>query len=720
MEQRNLLLAVVLSVAILLSFQFLFEKPLVEPENAAQQQTAQPQTVAPPGSPPLAGAPPVAAPQVTAPGGAAPSVPVVGGAAGPEIPKRDNIIKATTRVELSSRRLHGSVAVKGARIDDLTLADYRETIDETSPEITLLSPSRAPNPYFASFGWASATPGVAVPGPETVWRANRTKFGPANPLTLSWNNGQGLTFEQMIAIDRNYMFTVTQRVRNAGEQPVVLYPYGLVSRTGTPEVTRFFILHEGLIGVFEDTLSEVDYDDLQDEDGSIADGCRSDARFATLPAAARPPEKGTIEKCTTGGWIGITDKYWLTALIPDQKSAVGTRFKYWLENKEDKYQVDFLGTPQTLKPGAAIEATSRLFAGAKEVRLLESYQEDLGIARFELAVDWGWLWFLTQPIFKALSFFNGFLGNFGLAILLLTVLIKLAFFPLANKSYRAMSRLKKLQPKMVEIRETFKDDRVRQNQEMMGLYKKQNANPMAGCFPILIQIPVFFSLYKVLFVTIEMRHAPFFGWIHDLSAPDPLGLLTAFGLIQWNVPEMLDIVNIGIWPIIMGGSMFLQQRLNPQPADPTQAKIFMMLPIVFTFLLGRFPAGLVIYWAWNNLLSIAQQWVIMRRMGVTASGQSTTPTGGGPGKLFAGLGAAGGRGTAKAAPKGTARGGGTAKAAPKGTAGSGGTAKAAPKGAAQDTTQGATGGAPKRAKPATKPGKKKGSGKRKRARRKAS
>ena len=400
------------------------------------------------------------------------------------------------------------------------------------------------------------------------------------------------------------MFKVTQRVTNRGERSVALRPYGLISRTDTPDVFGFWILHEGLLGVFGETLKEVDYDDVSDADD------------------------GKIAQTSVGGWIGITDKYWLAALIPDQKASIASRFVHTLQDRRDKYQVDTLGDQQIVQPGETIEVSERLFAGAKEVRLLDAYEEDLGIVNFDLAVDFGWFYFLTKPIFYVLEYFNRMIGNFGVAILLLTVLIKIAFFPLANKSYRAMSRLKKLQPEMMKIRDRFKEDRQRQNQEMMALYKKENANPVSGCFPILIQIPVFFALYKVLFVSIEMRHAPFFGWIQDLSAPDPLGILTAFGLIEWSIPEILQIANIGIWPLIMGGTMYLQQKLNPQPADPTQAKIFLMLPIVFTFMLGQFPAGLVIYWAWNNLLSIAQQWIIMRQMGVTMSGQTVALPGG--------------------------------------------------------------------------------------------
>ena len=595
MEQRNLILAIVLSVTILLGFQFLIETPRIERERTQQASEAAktPQTdVIVPASPtpPAAPANSIPSGSVNIPGspGMSTAAPIAAG------PSRAQIMGAFKRIKIATPRLRGSVTLRGARLDDLVLADYRETVDDDSDNITLLSPSGAPNPYYAQFGWVAIDHNVKVPGPDTVWSANHARLTARNPVTLTWGNGQGQVFTQVISIDQHFMFTVGQSVRNSGAKAVAVRPYGLISRTGTPEISGFFILHEGLLGVFNETLAEVDYDDLQ--------------------------EDGKVEQNSTGGWIGITDKFWLTALIPDQKTTTDSRFLHGKQGEKDKYQVDFLGPTQSIAPGSSATASNKLFAGAKEVRLLDGYREDLGIVRFDLAVDWGWLWFLTKPIFQALIYFNNFIGNFGLAIMLLTVLIKLAFFPLANKSYRAMSRMKKLQPLMTEIREQYGDDKQRQQQEMMALYKRENANPMAGCFPILIQIPVFFALYKVLFVTIEMRHAPFFGWIQDLSAPDPLALLTVFGLVQWDVPEILEIVNIGIWPIIMGLTMFLQQKLNPQPADATQAKIFMMLPIVFTFLLGRFPAGLVIYWAWNNLLSITQQWVIMRRMGVSASG----------------------------------------------------------------------------------------------------
>ncbi len=588
MEQRNLLFAIVFSVGILLAYQFLFEAPRLERERATQEAEQARREAAGEVMPEKA------APEIARPPGGRGAAPMARGAA-----EAADTAVPDPRIDIRSRRLEGSISLRGARIDDLLLTQYRETLAETSPQIALFSPPGRKNPYFAQFGWVPSSSGVAAPSLDTVWQATGRALSPDRPLVLSWDNGAGLVFTQEIALDADYMFTVTQRVINRGGTAVDLRPYGLISRAGTPDTLGFWILHEGLLGVFSDTLKEIDYDDIQDE--------------------------GTIGQTSRGGWIGITDKYWLAALVPDQKATIASRFNHTLQGETDKYQVDTLGERLTVGPGGSAEVTHRLFAGAKEVRLLDAYEEKLGIARFDLAVDFGWFYFLTKPIFYVLEYFNRQIGNFGLAILLLTVLIKIAFFPLANKSYRSMSRLKKLQPMMMEIRDRFKDDRVRQNQEMMALYKKENANPISGCFPILIQIPVFFALYKVLFVSIEMRHAPFYGWIHDLSAPDPLGILTVFGLIDWSVPEILQIANIGIWPLIMGGSMYLQQKLNPQPADPTQAKIFLMLPIVFTFMLGQFPAGLVIYWAWNNLLSIGQQWLIMRSMGVTVSGQTTIP-----------------------------------------------------------------------------------------------
>ena len=625
MDQRNLIAAIAFSVAILLGWQVFIEAPRIEQEQARRQAEAAREAERGDAAPPPAG---VAPPAAQAPPAAA-GAPVAGAPApAAQAPSREDVIGAAPRVRIRTDRVTGSLRLRGALIDDLTLTGYRQRVEEDSPRIVLLSPPDTELPYFARFGWVAATPGLEVPGPETVWRADRAELTPERPVTLTWTNPAGVEFSQVISIDRDFMFSVVQRVRNNGAGTVSASPYGLISMTGTPETSGFWILHEGLIGVFDNQLKEVDYDDVQDEDD------------------------GQVRIATTGGWLGITAKYFATALIPDQKAANTSRFVHSAPQRTDKYQADFLAAALTVAPGEAAEFPARLFAGAKEVRLLDAYEEELGIPRFDRMVDFGWFYFLTKPIFYVIEYFYRMLGNFGLAILLLTVIIKIFFFPLANKSYRSMSRLKTLQPKMMEIRERFKEDRQRQQQAMMELYKKEGANPMSGCFPILIQIPVFFALYKVLFVTIEMRHAPFFGWIQDLSAPDPLGILTLFGIFPWNVPQELIIVNIGIWPIIMGATMYLQQKLNPQPADPMQQKIFMLLPIVFTFLLGSFPAGLVIYWAWNNLLSIAQQWLIMRQMGVKASGelvsasQPTPPPRGGRGK---------GAEAAKEAPKETAR-----------------------------------------------------------------
>ena len=429
---------------------------------------------------------------------------------------------------------------------------------------------------------------LKVPDSKTVWQADHPSVQPSRPLTLSWDNGQGVRFIQVIEIDDNFMMTVTQRVENSSTQAISTHPYGRIARTHTPDTLGFYILHEGPLAVFNDTLKEVDYDDLQE---GPADATKS-----------------------TGGWIGITDKYWLAALIPDQKEPYTGTFRYSQPNKQDTYQADFMTqAPQVIAPGATAQTVSHIFVGAKEVNLLDRYEVQLGIARFDLAVDFGWFYFLTKPLFFVLDYFFKMLGNFGLAILLLTVCVKAIFFPLANKSYKSMSKMKALQPEMTKLKERHGGDRTKMNQEMMALYKKEKVNPASGCLPIMLQIPVFFALYKVMFVTIEMRHQPFFGWIHDLSAPDPMYLVTLFGAIPWDPPQFLL---IGIWPVFMGISMYAQQLLNPQPADPVQAKIFLFMPLFFTFLLGSFPAGLVIYWTWNNLLSVTQQYIIMKRMGV--------------------------------------------------------------------------------------------------------
>ena len=588
MDQKNLLLAIVLSVVILIGFQFVFEKirpptPPPVPKPAATAPTTAPSPAAPtaPGTNTPAAVPNAAAPALTAPA-----------------ETRSEALAQEPRVKVDTPRLHGSINLMGGRIDDLTLANYHETVDPKSPEVVLLWPSGTADPYFADFGWipANASDQVKLPGPDTKWAASQEPLTPDHPVTLTWDNGAGLVFTRTIAVDRNYMFTVTDAVKNGGSAPVALKPYALVSRTGLPVGTAYYILHEGLAGYL---------------DGHVFGG-GGGVLWLQDPdtyTALKPDEPRNYT--STGGWFGFTDKYWLTAFVPDQKETIGARFIHTVQGDTNRFQADYVGPAVTAAAGATASSSTRFFAGAKEVDLLDQYR-DQGIPKFDLAIDWGLYYFITKPIFFTLRFFHGILGNFGLAILALTFLIKLAFFPLANKSYAAMSKMKLLQPEMQKIRERFPDDKQRQQQETMALYKKVGANPMAGCLPIVIQIPVFFSLYKVLFVTIEMRHAPFFGWIHDLSAPDPTSFANLFGLLPFAPPAILA---IGAWPLIMGVTMFLQQKLNPQPVDPVQARMFMFLPIMFTYMLSGFPAGLVIYWAWNNLLSIAQQWAIMHRAG---------------------------------------------------------------------------------------------------------
>ncbi len=569
MEQRNLLIAIVLSVAILIAFQFAYERffPPAPPTGRPPAGAHAPAAVSP-AAPRAPGLP--AAPSVTAK---------------PET--RAAVPANAPHIAIDTPALHGAIALEGARFDKLTLARYHVSASAKSPEVVLLHPGGTAHAYLAEFGWTASRPGIKLPGPDTPWQpVTRGPLTPTHPVTLSWDNGEGLVFSQTIGVDKNYMFSVHESVRNAGKTPVTLTPYGLISRAGTPPVSPSWILHEGPIGYLGGSL-------------------RDSLQYTAL--APGKPDTFT----STGGWLGFTDKYWLTSLIPPQNEKIEASFTKTVTEGVNHYQADFLGSPVTIAPGTTGTASSRFFAGAKEVDLLDAYTTS-GIPRFDRAIDFGWFYFLTKPIFLILGLFKHALGNFGLAILLFTLMVKLLFFPLANKSYKAMSRMKLLQPEIQKLRERFPDDKARQQQEMMALYKRVGANPLAGCLPIVIQIPVFYSLYKVLYVTIEMRHAPFFGWIHDLSAPDPTSFFNLFGLLPFAPPPFLL---IGAWPIIMGVTMFLQQKLNPQPVDPVQARMFMVLPFVFTWMLAAFPAGLVIYWAWNNTLSIAQQWAIMHRQG---------------------------------------------------------------------------------------------------------
>lgn len=584
-NNRNFLLAIVLSIGVLLGWNYFFAVPqpdqVQKPAEQSQQTAPGTPPAAPTPQPSASGAPPQPAAQAPAPGVA----PAPAGAS------REAALRGSTRIPVATPRLKGSIALKGARIDDLILKDYRITAEPGSENVTLFSPSGANDAYYAEHGWVSdGSTKVNLPTSNTEWTTQSSgSLKPGSPLTLAWDNGENLIFKRIISVDENYMFTVRQEVENRTGNPIRLYPYALISRHGTPDVQSFYILHEGLVGVLgEQGLQEIDYEDAIED-------------------------KRIKFKAQIGGWLGITDKYWASVIIPNQQARYQGHFSGTIKAGKESYQADYLLDPVTVQPGATGKVESQLFAGAKETFVIDEYAERYKIDRFDLLIDWGWFYFLTKPLFFAIDYFFKLVGNFGLSILIVTVLIKLALFPLANKSYASMSKMKKLQPEMTKLKERYKDDKTRQQQALMDLYKKEKVNPASGCLPILVQIPVFFALYKVLFVTIEMRHAPFYGWIKDLSAPDPTTMFNLFGLIPWDPPTFLM---IGIWPLIMGLTMFVQMRLNPAPPDPIQAKIFAWMPVMFTFLLAPFPAGLVIYWAWNNLLSIIQQAYIMKSQGV--------------------------------------------------------------------------------------------------------
>lgn len=596
-NQKNLLLAVVLSALVLLGWQLLFVNPRIKDEQA--RKAANPQTQQLPGQPVLPGAVPGSVPGAASVPGAVPS-----STAGAITTSREAALALSPRVAIETPGLVGSVALKGGRIDDVLLAQYHEKADPKSPSVPLLSPSASPSPYYAEFGWlAPAGTATKLPDAATEWRSvGAPKLTRATPVTLEWDNGQGLVFARRISVDDGFMFKIEDSFANKGTAPVILDHRAVISRHGTPKIEGFFILHEGLIGVLgEKGLQEVTY----------ADAIKGLKEREHL---TKPFEKAT------GGWLGITDKYWATALVPDQKAQADAYVTGFAKNGliKESFQIDYIRRGVAAPPAETRSITTNLFAGAKKVGAIERYHAAMDIQKFDLMIDWGWFYFITKPLFHVIdwlaSFFArmGLTGNFGLAILATTVLVKGVFFPLASKSYESMAKMKKMQPEMEKLRERYKDDKMKQQQELMELYKKQKINPMAGCLPMLLQIPVFFALYKVLFVTIDMRHAPFYGWIKDLSAPDPTSLFNLFGLLPFAVPEFL---HIGLWPILMGMTMWVQMQLNPQQPDPIQQQIFNWMPVMFTFMLASFPVGLVIYWAWNNVLSLAQQYYISRKNG---------------------------------------------------------------------------------------------------------
>jgi YidC/Oxa1 family membrane protein insertase len=592
-DPKNLILAIGLSLLVIIGWQYFYASPQLEKQRQAQSQLQQPAAKPPAGAT-------MPTPNAAAPGPVPGAAPPPNAGIQPTSPEairtRAQALAESPRIAVDTKSLSGSIALKGGRIDDVVLKGYRESVDPGSPNIVLLSPSGAPEPYYAEWGFVPQ-PGqnIELPKNDTLWSADLNRLTAEKPVSLTYDNGAGLIFHRTIAVDDDYMFTVTQSVENKGTEPVTVYPYELVSRHGKPVVAGYAVLHEGFVGVVGDSgVKETSYDGIEKE------------------------AQATQRLDGTGGWLGFTDKYWATAVIPDQNTPIKGRFlSYGTGSKI--YQADQQGEAKTIEPGATLAVSSRLFAGAKVSDLLDRYESGLGIKKFDLLIDWGWFYFITRPMFKLIDFFYRLIGNFGLAILCVTLLVKIAFFPLANRSYMSMARMKAMQPQMKALQERYKDDRAKQQQELMALYKREKINPVAGCLPVIIQIPVFFSLYKVLFVTIEMRQAPFFGWIRDLSQPDPTNIFTLFGLIPWN-PTHLPLIGsflwLGIWPLIMGLSMFIQMKMNPEPTDPVQKQMFAYMPVIFTFMLGSFPAGLVIYWTWNNLLSVAQQGFIMRRAGV--------------------------------------------------------------------------------------------------------
>jgi YidC/Oxa1 family membrane protein insertase len=575
MDQKRLVLAIAVSLAIMLGFQFFVAPHLPKPALA----------------PVTAGAPATLSP------GTSPGTAVTRTQPAAEL-EANSVPKIVPRVPINAKKLSGSISLLGARLDDVVLTDYRETVEPDSPLVHLLEPRSENKPYYVQYGWtAPAGETVALPGDDTVWTATGGPLTSGRTVTLNWDNGQGLTFQIEFSVDDDYMFTVRQSVRNASAQPVRLLPWSRVRRDYKPTTAGYYILHEGMLGFIDGSLKETTYDKAKSEGektGGIA-----------------------LETTTTTGWAGITDKYWLTAMIPDQTVPTRVYFRH-IEDKgainPDRYQVDYVTQgAATAAPGGEMSLDSHLFVGAKVVRLLDRYEAQLNLPHFDKAVDFGYFYFLTKPMFFALDFIYGVVGNFGVAIMIFTVIVKGLFFPLADYSYRSMSKMKLLAPKMAELKERYKDDPSKLQPEMMALYKAEKVNPASGCLPIVIQIPVFFSLYKVIFVTIEMRQAPFFGWIKDLSQVDPTNIFNLFGLIPFDPAVLTPYLHMGAWPLIMGVTMFLQQKMNPPPPDPVQAKMFQFMPILFTFMMAGFPAGLIIYWSWNNTLSIGQQWLMLRR-----------------------------------------------------------------------------------------------------------
>lgn len=573
---KNMILAAALSLVFIGLWDYFYAFPEIDKQRRAQTQQEQIAKVPQLGAPErvTAGQPPVKAAPKT----------------------RAEALALSPRIGIDTRSISGSIALKGGRIDDVSLKNYRETVDPSSPIITLLSPEDGPSPYYAELGYLTAETENApvLPTTETLWTTDADGLTTAKPVTLTWDNGRGLVFKRVISVDDEYLFTVKDSVENKAGAPVTLFNYARVSRFGHPPSAGYAALHEGFVGVVGETGEEVTYDKIEKEDNAVK------------------TYKGV------GGWVGLTDKYWAAVVAPDQNLPMEARFAS-MGGAVKTYQADTVSDQKTIEPGKSAEATTYVFAGAKVVDVLDAYKANPGLKRFDLLIDWGWFYFITRPMFRLIDFLYKLLGNFGLAILAVTVIVKLAFLPLANKSYQSIAKMKAIQPRIKELKEKYGDDKHKFNMEQMELFKREKVNPASGCLPVIVQIPVFFSLYKVLVVTIEMRHAPFFGWIRDLSAPDPTNVFNLFGLLPFDPTHVAifgPYLALGVWPLLMGVSMWLQMKMNPEPADEIQKTMFAWMPVIFTFTMGGFASGLLIYWTWNNLLSIVQQGVIMKRAGV--------------------------------------------------------------------------------------------------------
>ena len=558
MENRNVIIAVILSTAILIGWSMYFENP-----NEAQKKKLE-----------------IQGKTETQTNIQKPETPQTTKANPTKAISRGDALKEGDRVLIENSNLSGSISLRGALIDDIILKNYREALDKNSKAIVLLSPKKSDEGYFIESGWATAKSDVKVPDNNSIWQIrDGKKLTPSSPVTLEWNNREGVVFSKKIEVDDKYLFKVTETIRNEKNKTIELFHYSQITKSTKPNTENFYILHEGLIGVVDKNLKEETYSAIEKEKKTYAG---------------------------KSGWFGITDKYWMSAIIPENGKSFKGEYSF-----ANSYKTNFIiSEPTIANPQKSASNTLKIFIGAKEVYPIDNYTEKEKIDRFDLSIDWGWFYFITKPLFFVIDYIFKIVGNFGVAIIILTIIVRIIFFPLANYSFRSMAKMKVLQPEMLRIKELYKDDVKRTQQEMMALYKREKVNPLSGCLPILIQIPIFFAVYKMLFVTLEMRHAPFFGWIKDLSAADPTTLFNLFGLIPWNPPSFLM---IGVWPILMGVTMYFQQKLNPTPPDPIQAKIFAFFPLIMTVMLATFPSGLVVYWTVSNVLTMAQQYYIMKK-----------------------------------------------------------------------------------------------------------